>query len=292
MFTIITDSCADLLPSFTDAQKDFQVIPLTYDIEGMTYPDSPDGGIPSHEFYEKLRGGAMSKTSQINAALIHDTLLPFLKEGKQVLYIVFSSGLSGTYQSALIAEKTLKEEVPDAQVAMVDSLAASAGEGLLVAYALEMRDQGKSFEEVTKWVEDNKLRMAHWFTVDDLNFLKRGGRCSPAAAFFGSMLSIKPVLHVDNEGHLIAREKARGRKAALKGLVQHMEDSVVLTPDQSWVFISHADALQDAEYVSSLIQERFGLPKDRIVLSNIGPVIGSHAGPGTVALFFLAKDRG
>ena len=205
-----------------------------------------------------------------------------------MLYIAFSSGLSGTYQSAVLAREELKQRFPDRRLEVFDSLCASMGEGLLVYHAAKLRQAGKSLDEVLAWLKENVLNLCHWFTVDDLNHLKRGGRVSTATALVGTMLGIKPVLHVDDEGHLIPVSKVRGRKQSLDALVRRMEDTV-LDPADQMVFISHGDCLEDAQYVERQIREKLGV--QQVKLGFIGPVIGAHSGPGTVALFFLGKER-
>lgn len=232
----------------------------------------------------------MVTTAAVNVAEYQAHLEPILAAGKDVLVLAFSSGLSTTCNSARIAAQELSEAYPERKILVVDTLCASLGQGLLVWYAARMRQSGKSIEEVRDWAEANKLHLCHWFTVDDLHFLKRGGRVSAATAVVGTMLQIKPVLHVDNEGHLINMAKARGRKAALKALVDHMEQTAI-DPAGQTVFISHGDCLEDAQFVAQEVSQRFGIPLERIVLNEIGPVIGAHAGPGTVALFFLGKER-
>ncbi|MDO5601513.1 MAG: DegV family protein [Oscillospiraceae bacterium] len=286
-YQIVTDSSADLSPKQVE-EYGLEVIPLTLTLEGKDYKNYPDGReIGFQEFYNTLRGGKMSTTSQVNAQAFKEYFKPLLKNG-DILYLGFSSGLSGTVNSGRMAAEELEEYYPDRKIIVVDTLAASLGQGLLVDYACRMKREGKSIDEVAAWVENNKLRLAHWFTVDDLNHLKRGGRVSGAAAFFGTMLNIKPVLHVDDEGHLIPMEKVRGRKASLDALVDHMiktgEDL-----EQQVVFISHGDCLTDAEYVEEQVKKRCHV-KD-VKINYVGPVIGSHSGPGTMALFFLAKNR-
>ena len=291
MYTILTDSCSDMLPAYHQAYEDFVVFPMEFHLDGVTHLDTPDCEVSSAAFYDRLRQGSSSTTSQLSPDFLMNALRPMLQEGRELLYIAFSSGLSGTYNSACIARDALLEEFPGAHLVVVDSLCGSAGEGLLVYHALESRRAGMSLDENAAWLESHKLNLAHWFTVDDLHFLKRGGRCSPAAAFFGTLVNIKPVLHVDNDGHLIAREKVRGRKSALRALVDHME-KLATEPAKQTIFISHGDCLADAQFVAAQITSRMGVPAEQIHISNIGPVIGSHSGPGTVALFFLATDRG
>ena len=291
MFAIITDSCADLRPDYVAVQSDFVVVPMQYTIGAETYVDAPGQGLEPAEFYRRLSAGDRSSTAQINPETLIEVYRPLLAGGKDVLSILLSSGLSGTYQSSVVAKETLDAENLPGKLYLVDSLSASAGEGLMVHLALQKRAEGLGVEQTAKWLEENRLRIAHWFTVDDLHFLKRGGRCSPAAAFFGTLISIKPVLHVDNDGKLIARDKVRRRSGALKGLVARVE-SLIEDPKKQTVFISNAACPEEAEKVRILIHQRVGVPMDRFMMSSIGPTVGSHAGPGTIAVFFLGKDRG
>lgn len=287
-FQIITDSTADLTPALI-RDLDVQVIPLCYMMEGKTYHNIPGGGeMDEPTFYAKLRAGSVSTTTQVNSEEFLHVFTPLLEAGQDVLYIAFSSGLSGTCQSALLARKELKERFPDRKLEVFDSLCASMGEGLLVYHAAKLRREGKSLEEVLSWLKENALRLCHWFTVDDLNHLKRGGRVSTATALVGTILGIKPVLHVDDEGHLIPVTKVRGRKQSLDALVKRMEDTVE-DPAGQTVFISHGDCLDDARYVERQIREKLGV--EQVEIGYIGPVIGAHSGPGTVALFFLGKER-
>lgn len=287
-YVIYTDSCADLDPKMIqELGVDYQ--PLTFTLSGQTYANWADGrDLSFASFYERLRGGEMSSTSQVNVTEFKESFTPILDSGKDILYLGFSSGLSGTVNSGRLAAEELAAKYPDSKIVVVDTLAASLGQGLIVWHAVQLKRQGKSIDEVGQWAEDNKLNLAHWFTVDDLDFLKRGGRVSAASAFLGSMLNIKPVLHVDNEGHLIPMEKVRGRKQSLDALIDHM-DKTAIKPEEQMVFISHGDCLEDAEYVADQIKKRFGTKE--IYTNYIGPVIGSHAGPGTVALFFLGTER-
>ena len=281
-YVIVTDSSADL-PDSLVRELGVEVLPLSFTVQGKTYHNYPDDReMDPKVFYKMLRDGEMATTSAVNVAEYTAMLEPLLQAGKDVLVLAFSSGLSTTYQSSVIAVNELSEQYPDRKICTVDTLCASMGQGLMVWLAVQEQRKGKSLEEVRDWVEENKLHLCHWFTVDDLHFLKRGGRISAATAVVGTMLSIKPVLHVDDEGHLISMGKARGRGASLTALVDHMEQTVT---DVDTVFISHGDCLGDAPDV----KKRFGT-KD-VVINNIGPVIGAHAGPGTVALFFLGTKR-
>ncbi|MEG2679532.1 MAG: DegV family protein, partial [Oscillospiraceae bacterium] len=256
---------------------------------GKTYQNHPDNrDMDPKLFYELLRNEERATTAAVNVADYTELLTPILQSGKDVLILVFSSGLSATYQSACLAAGELSEEFPDRKIMTVDTLAASLGQGLLVWHAAQLKNAGKSMEEVAQWVEENKLHLCHWFTVDDLHFLKRGGRVSAATAVLGTMLSIKPVMHVDNEGHLINMAKARGRKASMVALVDNMEKTAI-DPANQMVFLSHGDCLEDAQKVADMVKERMGVKE--VILNNVGPVIGAHSGPGTLALFFLGTER-
>ena len=287
-YQILTDSTTDITPEMI-RDLDIQVIPLSYTIEGRTYHNIPGGGeMSDREFYAKLRGGQMSATTQINVESFITQFTPLLEMGKDILYLAFSSGLSGTYQSAVVAKKELEGKFPQRRVEVFDTLCASMGEGLLVWHAATRKKDGDSMDEVLDWLRRNVLNLCHWFTVDDLNHLKRGGRVSAATALVGTALGIKPVLHVDDEGHLINVAKARGRRASLDALVRHMEETAI-DPETQTVFISHGDCLEDAKYVERQVRERMGVKK--VYVNFIGPVIGAHSGPGTVALFFLGTHR-
>lgn len=290
MYTIITDSCCDLNPQIIKAYEQFEIVPLCYTMGGVTKPQPIDDEAAVHAYYDRLRAGEMSTTSQVSPAQWQEVFSRHVKNGEQVLCLVFSSGLSGTYSSACVARDMVLEEMPDAVIEVIDTLNASAGQGMMVCDALDNRDAGMDLHENAAWISARIQNYASWFTVDDLNFLKRGGRCSPSAAFFGSMLSIKPVLHVNAEGKLIARSKVRGRHQALKAMVQKMIE-LEGAKDQR-IFISHGDCEEDALFVKQKLVEMIGCDPEKIVLSQVGPVIGSHSGPGTVALFFRGKDRG
>ncbi|MBO5339451.1 MAG: DegV family protein [Oscillospiraceae bacterium] len=287
-FVILTDSSADLTAELV-AELDVQVLPLSYNMEGKivyNYPDNRE--MDPHEFYNLLRAGKTATTSAVNVAQYTEAIEPDLQQGKDVLVLAFSSGLSTTYNSAVIAADDLREKYPERKIYVVDTLCASLGQGLLVYLAAKEREKGRSIEEVRDWAQANKLSVAHQFTVDDLHFLKRGGRISATTAVVGTMLAIKPVLHVDDEGHLINIGKCRGRGASLKALVDTMEKTVIDPADQT-VFISHGDCLEDAQTVADMVKERFGVKE--VIMNHVGPVIGAHAGPGVVALFYIAKER-
>ena len=287
-YVLFTDSSADLTDELV-RELGVEVLPLSFTMGDKTYKNWPDNReIDPADFYKQLREGAVATTSAVNVGDYTDALTPFLEAGKDVLVLAFSSGLSATCHSAQIAAEELMEQFPGRKVYVVDTLCASLGQGLLVWYAAGLKRDGKSMDEVRDWVEENKLRLCHWFTVDDLMFLKRGGRISSATAVLGTMLSIKPVMHVDDEGHLIKMGTARGRNASLKALVDHMEETAI-DPGSQVVFISHGDCLADAQKVAEDVKARFGVKE--VVINYVGPVIGAHSGPGTVALFFMGSKR-
>ena len=286
-FVIVTDSAADL-PDTLVKELELTVLPLRFTMEDKTYEDHPDRrDMPIQEFYDRLRQGQMATTSAVNVGDYHDVLRPILERGKDVLVLAFTSGLSTTYQSAVIAANELAEEFPERKLIVVDTLCASLGEGLMVWHAARMKKEGKTMEEIRDWVEANKLHLLHWVAVDDLHHLKRGGRISATTAVVGSMLSIKPIIHVDNEGKLINVGKARGRGASLN----HVADKLIAAgdPKLQTVFISHSDCLADAQVVGNKLKEA-GLA-DEVIYNHIGPVIGAHTGPGTVAAFCLGRER-
>ena len=287
MYWIVTDSATDLPKSYIDAQEQFQVLPITITLEGQTLvPDGTDEY--ARNIYAQLRAGKVVTTAQINSETWKENYEALLKNGQDVLSIVFSSGLSGTCQAAMLAAQELREKYPERQLIVIDSLCASMGEGLLVHHALQNRAAGMSLEDNAAWVRDNVQHLAHWFTVDDLMFLLRGGRVSAASAYLGTMMRIKPILNVDEEGHLMPREKVQGRKRSIHHLLDKMKEHVV-DPEHQVIFISHGDCADEANHLAELVRETFH-PKE-ILVGYIGPVIGAHAGPGTVALFFLADQR-
>lgn len=284
-FQIITDSCCDF-PTPMYGQLGLTFVPLTVEFRGNTFDDKNDDTLK--DMYQGLRAGEVAKTSAVNPSRWSQAMEKALAAGKDVLVLAFSSGLSTTYQSAVIAAEELKDAYPGRKIQVIDTLCASMGQGLLVWYACKKRDEGLSLDEVAQWVLDNRLHLCHWFTVDDLMYLKRGGRISAATALVGTMLQIKPLLHVDDEGHLINMTKTRGRKAAIDAMVKKAQE-LGAGYDNSTMFISHGDCLSDAEYLSRQLKEKCGV-KD-VVISYVGAVIGSHSGPGTLALFFLGSHR-
>lgn len=287
-YVIMTDSSCDLTHAMAE-ELGLHVVPLTVSSPKGDFKNYLDHReVDVETFYGYLRAGDMCKTSAINSATFTEEMEGHLEAGRDVLYLGFSSGLSGTYSAGAIAAQELSEKYPERKVIAVDTLCASMGQGLIVYLAAKKQQTGASIEEVRDWVEANKMSVAHWFTVDDLMHLKRGGRVSAATAVVGTMLKIKPVLHVDDEGHLISMEKARGRKAALNMLVDKLGETAINAADQE-IFISHGDCLADAEFVAAKVKERFGVKN--VYINHIGPVIGAHSGPGTVALFWLATQR-
>ena len=288
-FEIVTDSSSNLVEEMID---DFglHVLPLTFMVDGEEYQSYLKGQHTDlKQFYTMMREGKVITTSLPNLAESEALMRGLLEQGRDILYLGFSSGLSGTFEATELLMRDLAAEFPERTLCAVDTLAASGGEGLLVWHAVQRARAGAPIGEVRDWVEENKLHLAHWFTVDDLMFLFRGGRVSKTAAWEGTMLNIKPVMHVDDEGHLIPLEKVRGRKKSLNALVDHMEKSAVQPIDQQMVFITHGDCLEEAEYVADQVKERFGVKE--VVINYVDPVIGAHSGPGTMALFFLADKR-
>lgn len=284
-FVISVNSTVDLPKEWLE-ERNIQVVPLKYTIDGETYTDMQ--GLTGKEFFAKLREGHMSVTSQVNPEEAKEILEPFLKEGKDILHLGFSSSLSGTFNSMRIAGEELAEEYPEAKIIIIDTLCACLGEGLLLYKVLELKEEGKNIDEISQWVEENKLHICHNVTVDDLNHLHRGGRVSKATAIVGTMVQIKPIIHVDNEGKLQVIAKERGRKKSLNKIV----DMAVIQA-QGWendmVMITHGDCIEDAEYVAGLAREKLGAKE--VFINNIGTVIGSHTGPGVVAIFFMGNKR-
>ena len=281
-FAIFTDSSADLGEDLV-REMDIQVLPLSFTIQDKTYHNYPDNReLDPHVFYQMLREGQTATTAAVNVEQYLQALEPQLQAGRDVLVLAFSSGLSATYNSSAIAAEELREKYPERKIYTVDTLCASLGQGLLVWLAAKERAKGKTIDEVRDWAVGHKLSICHQFTVDDLHFLKRGGRISSTTAFVGSMLQIKPVLHVDNDGKLMTVAKA------LKALVDRMEQTAIDLRDQT-VFISHGDCLEDAQLVAQLVKDRFGV-KD-VYMNYVGPVVGAHAGPGVLALFYVGVER-
>ncbi len=287
-YVIITESTSDITKELVE-ELGVIVIPMNFEMNQKSYTHYPDGReMGVHEFYEALKAGSKSVTSLVNTQTFLNYFEPVIKEGNDILYIGFSSGLSGTYNSAVIASEELLEKYPDARISCIDTKAASAGEGLLVYTAANKQKEGLSLTELDAWLRENVLKLCHWFTVDDLFHLKRGGRVSALSAGIGTALNIKPILHVDDDGHLIPMEKVRGRKKSLLALLDHMVETST-NPEEQVIFIGHGDAMEDAEFLAEQIKEKLHV-KD-VILTPIGPVVGSHSGPGTIALFFFGTKR-
>ena len=287
-YVLMTDSCCDLSASLAEELGVF-ALPLSLELSGQTYHNYLDGReIGFSDFYNRIRAGETATTSAISVGIFEEAMRPFLESGKDILCLSFSSALSTTYQSAVIAAGEMAESFPEAKIHVVDTLSASLGQGLLVFLCARKKQAGLDIDALRDYAEQTKGQVCHWFTVDDLNHLTRGGRVSATAALFGTMLSIKPVLHVDDQGRLIPVSKSRGRRAALTALVDRMEQTAV-DPGTQTVFISHGDCPEDAQFVADEIRRRFGTEDIRI--NFVGPVIGNHSGPGTMALFFLGTER-
>jgi len=285
-FMIYTDSGCDIASALL-ADWGVRSSSLTFRFEDEDREYSSED-MTVRAFYDRMRAGGAAKTAAINIGNFLDAFEPLLQQGLDILYLGFSSALSTTFNSAAIAARQLAAQYPERRIITIDSLSASAGQGMLVYLAKERKQQGATLEETAAYVEEMKLRVSHWFTVDDLEYLKRGGRVSPTVAFLGNALGIKPVLHVDNSGSLINISKIRGRKKALAALADKYGELAV-TPAEGTVFISHSDCLADAEYLAGLLRERHGITVQ--IITDIGTVIGAHTGPGTVALFFIGRER-
>ena len=283
-YVMITDSACDILP---EKLKEWDVelirLPYLFTDDGKEHLDQDQ---PMHEFYNEMREGRVAKTSGINEDTFQNTFTSFLEAGKDILYLAFSSGLSVTCENAKKVAAQLSEQYPDRKIRVVDSLCASAGQGLFVYLAVKNRDKGMSLDENADAMEADKLHLCHWFTVEDLKYLKRGGRISAATALLGTALNVKPVLHVDNEGHLIKMIQTHGRKKSIRKMAEKLGETIL---EDTPIFISHGDCLEDAQLLAKIIREEYGREVELITL--IGSVIGAHAGPGTLALFFRGSER-
>lgn len=284
-YQILTDSCCDF-PQQMYSELGLNVVPLTLLYQGQSHDSFTDEFLKT--MYDGLRAGETATTSAVNPQTWANAMEPILEAGDDLLVMAFSSGLSTTYQSAVIAAEELAEKYPDRKIRVTDTLCASLGQGLLVWYACKKRETGVSLEELVQWVEENKFRLCHWFTVDDLMYLKRGGRIGAGTALLGTMLGIKPVLHMDDTGHLVTVSKTRGRKAAIDALAAKMAQ-LGQGFDNETVFISHGDCLEDAQYLAEKLKQEQGVKE--VLIGYVGAVIGSHSGPGTLALFFLGEHR-
>lgn len=284
-YTLFCDNTCDLPPERV-AQMDCKLIPLTFEIDGKSY--STDN-ISMKEFYERMRADAVTKTSQIAIGTYIEAFEKELAAGNDVFYLAFSSGLSGSYNTSLLVRDTLLEKYPERKIIIVDSLAASSGEGLMLLYAEQKKREGYSMDELEHWLLNNRETFCHVFTVDDLKYLFRGGRVSRAAAIAGTMLGIKPVLTVDSEGHLIPQAKVRGRKQSIKKLGEMIRERKG-NYENKFVTMSHGDCIEDAEAAAKMMKEIFGQVTE-VIISYTGPIIGAHSGPGTLALFFRGDHR-
>ncbi len=285
-FVIFTDSACDLKPSLLNELKvEYIDLNFRFENEDVEYKNN-DMDIKT--FYNRMKNGETAKTAAINPEGFVTAFEQVLSQGKDILYLGFSSGLSTTYNSSRIAAEELTEKYPENKIICIDTLAASAGQGMLVYFAAKKRDSGAKLDEVCEYIESIKLNLCHWFTVDDLVYLKRGGRVSPTVAFVGGVLGIKPVLHVDNEGKLISMSKVRGRKASLLALANKYGEMALENEDKI-AFISHADSDADAEFLKNELADKYGVEVK--IITDVGTVIGAHSGPGTMALFFLGRER-
>lgn len=284
-YRIVTDSCCDF-PEQMYNELNLTQVRLAVTYKGQTVTQYTEDWLK--DMFAGLRQGETASTSAANPQSWQDALEPILQAGEDALVLAFSSGLSTTYQSAVIAAGELAEKYPQRTVRVVDTLCASLGQGLFVYHACRKRDAGMALDALADWCETRKYNLCHWFTVDDLMYLKRGGRVSAATALVGTMLQIKPVLHVDDEGHLINVGKTRGRKASIEALAKKMAETA-LPGENDTVFICHGDCLEDAQYLERLVKERYGVKN--VLIYYVGAVIGSHSGPGTLALFFMGSHR-
>lgn len=284
-YIILTDSACDL-PEEYIKEHDLKTISLVYNLDGVLY--GSENQLDIKAFYDKMREGCMPTTMAVNPQEASDAMKEYLDQGKDILYIAFSSGLSGSCQNAMLAAADLRESYPERKIYVVDSLCASMGQGLLVHKALMLKENGKTIDENRDWLEANKLHLCHQFTVNDLNHLHRGGRVSKTTAVLGTLINVKPVLHVNDEGKLISLSNVRGRKKSLQTLVANMEKTMGDYENEE-IFISHGDCIEDALYVQKLIEEKFG--KKKFLFSYVSAVIGSHTGPGVLALFYMGDKR-
>lgn len=285
-YKIITDSTCDL-PSTVIKELDVHVIPMEYILDGVShFQDLEDEGEKTASFYGSLREGKVSSTSMINTARFMGVFEPYLKAGQDILHVSFSSALSGSYNASRMAAEELKELYPERQILVLDSVAASIGQGLLVYHAVLKKRQGMSLEELYEWLEENKKKICHWFTVEDLMHLKRGGRISALSANIGTALNIKPILSVNMEGKLVNLGKVMGRKKSLSELIVKMK-SCAETAENQVVIIGHGDSLKDAEFLSTKLKNELHVKE--VIMTQIGPIIGSHTGPGMIGLTFVGE---
>lgn len=288
-FKIVSDTCCNL-PTSLIKEYDLSLMPLKYYLDGEEYVSPNDGQDDFGDFYRQLREGRVATTSLVDRQTAEPLLRSLLEAGHDLLYLGFSSGLSGSYDNVELIVRDILPDYPGRTVRCIDTLAASAGQGLFIHHVYEKKREGASLEECAEYALSIREHIAHWLTVDDLKFLARGGRISKTSATVGTALAIKPVIHVDDEGHLIVMSKVRGRKKSIAALADQMEELGVAPLDEQTVFISHGDCLDEAQALADLLTARFNLKKKPLV-TFIDPVIGAHAGPGTLALFFMGKHR-
>lgn len=287
-YVIFTESTADL-PINIIEELDIKVIPMVFGFENESYSDYPDHReLDIHEFYERLKKGERSTTALVNSKTFEENFEPELKAGNDILYLGFSSGLSGTYQASLLATEELREKYPESVIKCMDTKSANIGQGLLVYSAAKKKQEGLTIDEVHDWVLEKIPHTCHWFTVDDLNHLKRGGRISAVKATLGTALNVKPILHVDDDGLLMAVDNVRGRKKSLGALLDRMIDTCV-NPEEQTIFIGHSDCMEDAEYLSKMVRDKFSVKE--IIINDIGPIVGSHLGQGAITMFFFGTKR-
>jgi DegV family protein with EDD domain len=283
---IITDSNCDFTEEYLKENNN-PVIPFSFILDGKEYMDDFGKSLSYENFYTEMVNGKMSTTSQINPYTFEEMFKKYLDEGYDVIYLGFSSNLSQTFTNALSTKNMLIDENPNYKLAVVDSLSATSGQAFLLDKANQLNKNGKSFEEIVEWLENNKTNVNIWFTVDDLDHLKRGGRISATSAALGSMISVKPILNVSDEGKLVAKKKIRGRKKALKKLIEEMEERIIDVSNQT-IFINHGNCLDEAESLKTMILEKFDT---KVEVNFIGPVIGSHTGQGVIAIAYFGKPR-
>lgn len=291
MYKIYADSCCDLPAQYAE-ERNIRILPLAYSVDSTEYIDDGKNTDEITALYHKMRDGKTTNTSQPSQEVLYDIFEASAKNNEALIYMTLSSGISGTYNSACIVLKRCMEEYPEAKITVIDSLCASGGYGLLMQRIADNRDAGMSYEDAVEWINNNRLNIIHWFTVDDLEYLKRGGRVSKAKAIITGVLNIKPVMHVDNNGFLVATGVARGRKNSLKELSGNVLKDIEAYTDEAYmqtVYINHADAYEDAVFCKNIMSS---CPKiKQIIINNIGPTIGCHSGPGTIAIFCCGNNR-
>ncbi|MDO4343764.1 MAG: DegV family protein [Eubacteriales bacterium] len=287
-YQIFTDATADLSPEMLSRMGSVKIIPMEVEIGGKTYSYAPDGDISPHEFYELQKAGNFASTSQINSDIYFKNFEPCLREGKDILYLCFTSGMSGTYQTVRLCADHLRERFPERKIVCIDTLCASVGEGLFVYEAARRQAEGLSLEELADWAAGHRMQVCHWFTVDTFEHLRHGGRVSGAAAAIGTVLNIKPLLHVDEQGQLAVAEKPRGRKRAISAQISRMKQG--WTPEiAKTVIIGHGDCPEGAQQLKSAVAGQF--PDAEIMIADIGPIIGAHTGPGMLAVVYFGSNR-